>query len=76
MGLSFRLLVQVNSRFGAGLMDGEAMIELVTDEDRETVPEKHICTNDVKDVNPNAVPQSVAFSFVSIRLLTLFISRK
>ena len=51
----------MNSRFGAGLMDGEAMIELVTDEDWETVPEKHICTNDVKDVNPNAVPQSVAF---------------
>ena len=57
-------------------MDGEAMIELVTDSDWTTVPEKHICTNDVKDVNPNAVPQSVAFCFVSNRVLTLFVSRK
>ena len=57
-------------------MDGEAMIELVTDEDWETVPEKHICTNDIKDVNPDAVPQSVAFCIISIQLLTLFVSRK
>ena len=55
----------MNSRFGAGLMDGEAMIDLVTDKDWTTVPEKHICTNDVQDVNPNTVPQSVTSLFVS-----------
>ncbi len=48
---------QMNPAFGVGLFDAFAMTTLAADPDFETVPEKFICTNDVRNLNPDAVPR-------------------
>ena len=50
-------ILQVNTRFGFGLLNADALVNLATKPGWETSPEKSICTIDVNDTNPDALPQ-------------------
>ncbi len=66
--LTIYLSLQVNSRFGFGLLNADALVNLALEPNWETSPEKSICTVDVKDVNPEAVPQWVSLTATVIKL--------